>query len=148
MQSASTERLARILATAGVIPPEQRALAREVDGSESLARRIVRLGLATEDEIAHAVSYLEGSWAFEIDTPGERLDRRMEIEIQGLPADHVTSFVPRLKRLDPAAVNAALARHFRPSELVIVVTTTAEEMLPRLSGLPLGEIQVVDHASY
>jgi type IV pilus assembly protein PilB len=56
MLSASTERLARILATAGVIPPEKRDLARQVDGSESLARRVVRLGLASEEQIAHALA--------------------------------------------------------------------------------------------
>lgn len=112
-----------------------------------LCEEVVTSGL-TEEEIAHAKSYLEGSWAFEVDTPGERLDRRMEITVQGLPADHVATFVPRLRLLEPAAVNAALVRHFRPAELVIVVTTTADEMLPRLAGLPLGEVQVVDHASY
>jgi zinc protease len=112
-----------------------------------LCEEVVAQGLSDE-EIAHAKSYLEGSWAFEVDTPGERLDRRMEIEVLGLPADHLETFVPRLRALDPSAVNGALARHFRPSEAVIVLTATAEDMLPRLAGLPLGEVEVVDFASY
>jgi zinc protease len=112
-----------------------------------LCDQVVDEGL-TEDEVRHAQSYLEGSWAFEIDTAGERLDRRLETEVQELAPDHVATFVERLRALDPAAVNGALRRHFRPSEAVIVVTTTASELLPRLEGLPLGEVQVVDHASY
>src|SRR5262249_39113772 len=39
----------------------------------------------TEDEIAHARRVLEGAWAFEIETPGARLEQRIAVIVQGLP---------------------------------------------------------------
>jgi len=105
-------------------------------------------GGLSDEEVEHARSYLEGSWAFEIDTPGERLDRRVETELLGLPADHVATYLPRLRAVDATTVNAALRRHWRPSEATVVCTATAAEMRPRVEPLGLGDIDVVDYMSY
>jgi zinc protease len=104
-------------------------------------------GLAAED-VAHAQGYLEGSWAFEIDTAGERLDRRVEALLQDLPEDHAATFVARLRALDADAVNAAVRRHWRPDQATCVVTATAETMLARLEPEVTGPLEVVDYRSY
>lgn len=113
----------------------------------SLWEEVVDGGLSAE-EVAHARGYLEGSWAFDIDTPGERLDRRVETLLQGLPADWVDTFVPRLRALGVDEVNAALRRSWRPREAVCVLTATAETMLPRLDPAVVGPVEVVDFQSY
>jgi len=44
--------------------------------------------------------------------------------------------------------DAALRRHWRPSEATVVCTATAAEMRPRVEPLGLGDIDVVDYMSY
>ncbi len=100
------------------------------------------------DEIAHTLGYLEGSWAFEIDTAGERLDRRLEVLLQGLPERWVQDFVPSLRALDAGAVNAAIRRHWHPEHATCVVTATADTMLEQLDPAVTGPIEVVDYQSY
>jgi type IV pilus assembly protein PilB len=54
----SEERIAHIMVTAGLLPPEHRDLigTGDGDGNESLTRRLVRRGIATEDQIAEAIA--------------------------------------------------------------------------------------------
>jgi zinc protease len=112
-----------------------------------LCEEVVAGGL-TDEEVAHARGYLEGSWAFELATGGERLDRRIETDVLALPEDWVASYLPRLRALDASAVNAALRRHVHPEAFTVVLTATAAEMVPRLARVALGEIEVVDYLSY
>src|SRR6185295_13153881 len=52
----SEERIAHIMVTAGLLPPEHRDIVGTGDGEESLARRLVRRGIATEDQVAEAIA--------------------------------------------------------------------------------------------
>src|SRR5262249_2081639 len=56
MRKATSQRVARVLLGAGVIGPEELALAGGPDGTEPLATRLVRLRLATEQQIAEALA--------------------------------------------------------------------------------------------
>jgi zinc protease len=102
----------------------------------------------SSDEVEIARSYLEGAFAFEIDTPNARLDRRIESIGWGLPDDFLATHVDNLRAVTPEQVNDALRRHWRPADAVITVMATAETMLPRLAGLPLGPVEVVAYDSY
>jgi type IV pilus assembly protein PilB len=56
MHSATSQRLAQMLIGAGVVRPEDCELALQHDGSEPLGRRLVALGLASEEQIAEALA--------------------------------------------------------------------------------------------
>jgi zinc protease len=102
-------------------------------------------------ELRNVKSYLEGRWAFEIDTPGKRLDRRIDAMLMGVPPENALRFVERLRAVDLAHVNDAIRRWWRPDDAVITLTATAEEMLPRLAKkkkLDLGEVTTVAFDSY
>lgn len=81
-----------------------------------------------EEEIEHARRYLDGTFAFEIATPADRLHRRTDQHVLGLPVDHDKTFRARLAALTPDEVNAALRRHWKPETATVVLTATAAEM--------------------
>lgn len=97
------------------------------------------------DEIEHAKAYIEGGFAFDTETAGARLDQRLGLETYGLPADTLDTFVARLRAVDAAAANAAARRFWHPESAVTVLVATAEDMLPRLQGLALGEVTVLPY---
>ncbi len=104
----------------------------------------------TDAEIEVARSYLEGAWAFELDTPIARLDRRLEALAWGLPPGAVAGHAAALRAVTPAQANEAIRRHWRPADAIIAVTATAESMLPRLglADLALGQVEIVAYDSY
>jgi zinc protease len=97
----------------------------------------------TDEEIGHARSYIEGGFAFDTETAGARLEQKLGLVTLGLPPDAVATFLDRLRAVDTAAANAALRRYWHPNSAVTVLTATAAEMLPRLRGLPIGDVEVV-----
>jgi zinc protease len=99
----------------------------------------------SDAEIAHAQSYLEGAWAFDIETPGARLDQRVGVHTLGLRADAVETWLATMRALDAAAVNAAARRWWRPDAAVTVLVATAEELVPTLAAVPLGALTVVPY---
>jgi zinc protease len=103
---------------------------------------------ATAAEVEFAKSYLHGSWAFDIATPAERLDRRTETIVLGLRQDWVARHRDEILRVTPAQVNDAIGRFWHPGSATVVVTCTAAAMRPRLEGLPLGRIEAVPFDSY
>lgn len=108
---------------------------------------IVSGGLRPE-ELEFTKSYLHGSWAFEVDTAPKRLGRRTDALVMGLPDDFYPRYVERIAAVELDQVNDAIRRWWQPDRATIVLTATAEEMLPRLEGLPLGPVEVVRFDSY
>jgi zinc protease len=102
----------------------------------------------TADEVVFATSYLAGTHAFDIDTASERLDRRMDALLWDLPHDPVIGFRERLAAISVEQVNAAIRKWLRPADATITVTCTADEMAPRLAGLPVGDVRVEPFDSY
>lgn len=113
----------------------------------SLWEQIVADGV-TAGELEQIRGYLEGRWAFEIDTPGKRLERRLDGLLLDVPADRTFNYVARLHAVTRAEINAAIRRWWRPELATIVLTGTADSMMPRLGALPLGEVRVVAYDSY
>jgi zinc protease len=102
----------------------------------------------TAEEVTFAKAYLEGSWAFEIATPADRVERRIETAVMDLPEDWVDRYADRLRAITPDDVNRAIRAWWDPADATIALTCTAETMAPKLAGLPLGAIEVVAYDSY
>jgi predicted Zn-dependent peptidase len=68
------------------------------------------------------------------------------IFLYGLPLDEFRTFVPRLKALDPSAVQAAGLRAIDANALTVVIAGDANKVTPQLdkSGLDLGSPQLRD----
>jgi zinc protease len=68
------------------------------------------------------------------------------IFLYGLPLDEFRTFVPRLKALDPSAVQAAGRRAIDPNALTVVIAGDVNKVTPQLakSGLDLGPPQLRD----
>jgi zinc protease len=109
-----------------------------------LWEEVVAGGLGA-DEIEHAKAYIEGGFAFETETAGARLDQRLGLTTFGLPADSLDTFVARLRAVDADTANAAARRFWHPGSAVTVLVATAEDMLPRVQGLPLGKVAVLPY---
>ena len=113
----------------------------------SLWREFARDGLR-QDELDFAKSYLEGRWAFEIDTADDRLEQRIDAVIMDLPADAPATFVPRLRALTLDQVNEAVHAWVRPDDTTIIVTATAEDLAAEIDGLVDAKLEVVAYDSY
>ncbi|MSP16937.1 MAG: insulinase family protein [Myxococcales bacterium] len=107
-----------------------------------LWREIVDGGV-TRAELELVRGWLRGRWAFELDTPGKRLDRRIDALHLGLPNDDLAAFPTRVAEVTRAEVEAAMRRWWHPEDASIVVTATARDLVPRLKRLALGELAIV-----
>lgn len=83
--------------------------------------RLVADGL-TAAEVDDTRAYLAGSVPLLAQDPGRRLLFEMDAVATGTP-NLLTELVPALGALDEAAVDAAIRRHLRPAELVMVGVT-------------------------
>jgi predicted Zn-dependent peptidase len=101
-----------------------------------------------QEEFEFTCSYLRGSAAFSRATANQRLFRKLQEEVYGLPTGYGDGFPERLKKLERGAVDAAIARHFRPADLCVVVVATAERVQSALEAIGFDSVEVVDYRSY
>ncbi len=113
----------------------------------SLWEDIAKNGV-TDAELDFAKAYLEGNWAFEIDTPTERLSHRLDSIIYDLPPGTYERYLDRLAAVSKDDVNSAITHWWWPQSAVILLTATAGTMTSRLRDLPIGAIEVVPYDSY
>lgn len=101
-----------------------------------LYHRFVEEGI-TQSELDFAKSFLENSFAFEVDTADKRLEKRIEAEVLRLGRNYYRDWVRRIREVDLRAANAAIRRHLGDRDLTIVLVATASELRESLSnGLP------------
>jgi len=112
-----------------------------------LFEKVVAEGV-TPAEVEFALGYLSGSWPFELVTPGDRLGKQLDTILLGLAPDTYSRHLKKLAAIDADQVNAAIRRWWKPGDATIAVTATAADMLPKLDGLPLGQVDVVAYDSY
>ena len=97
----------------------------------------------TQKELDAAKSYLVNNFPFRLETPQSRLGEKMRVELLGLPADYVETYVKRLQGTTLAEVNAAIKRDLKADQLTVVMTCTAKELLAKIKKLPgVGEVIV------
>ncbi len=95
----------------------------------------------SDEEVAFARSYLAGGYAFDVATASDRLERRLEAALWGLPADHHLTHVRRLSAVTPDEVRAAARRWLRPDAVVTTVVASAD-------AIELAGAEVVPYDSY
>jgi zinc protease len=105
-------------------------------------------GGVTQAEVEFALGYLSGSWPFELVTPNDRLSKQLDTILLGLPADTYPSHLKKLAAVDADQVNAAIRKWWKPDDAIIALTATAEDMLPRLADVKLGQVSVLPFDSY
>ena len=112
-----------------------------------LFEKVVAEGV-TPAEVEFALGYLSGSWPFELVTPGDRLGKQLDTILLGLAPDTYSRHLKKLAAIDADQVNAAIRRWWKPGDATIALTATAEDMLGKLAGLPLGKLDVLPYDSY
>jgi zinc protease len=98
-------------------------------------------GGVTPREVKFIQNYLVRSHAFDVDTAAKRLHQALDVELLGLPEDYYSRWVERVRAVDPASANAAVARRITADTFLAVVVGTAATVLddvrnavPRLAG--------------
>lgn len=99
------------------------------------------------EEIEFGRQYLINAFAFLIDTPAKLLREAINAELEGLPADHLDTYVGRVKALTDEEVNAAIEAHFDPANFHLVMLCTAagfEEPVRALPGVTTVRVVAYD----
>ena len=82
---------------------------------------------------------------FQIDTPAKQIERALELEFHGYPADFWDQRETRLRRATPEELEDAIARNLAPERLLVVAVGPKDEIVPALSAL--GEVSLFDPAA-
>lgn len=92
-------------------------------------------------ELDAAKGHLLNTLAFEVETPEQRVQRRIHEILLDLPADWTQTFVDGVERVSLDQANGAAARAVR-QDMALVLVCTAETFVEKLRELP--EIRAVD----
>ena len=93
-----------------------------------------------------AKKYLINSHCFDLDTAAKRLENAMDVELFGLPADHVARYSARVRGVNRKSAHEAVKRRLSKHHLTLVVVGSAHDLAPRFERLPrIGSIEVVDY---
>src|SRR5262249_48793024 len=98
-----------------------------------------------DDEVEHAKAYIEGGFAFDTHTAGARLAQQIGLATPGLPADALARYLTRPRARGTWARTRAARRFGHPEGAVPGLVATADAVLPRLAGLPVGEVTVLPY---
>jgi zinc protease len=112
-----------------------------------MIRALARDGI-TQEELDFARGYLVGSSVFLVDTPADRVERRIEVETLGFPADYYSSLRRRIESVTLDRAHAATAAAVHPDDLVVALLGTAAQTAPAvrevLGDAPLETIAFDD----
>ncbi len=81
----------------------------------------------TADELAFARGYIVGSSVFLIDTPADRLERRIETATLGFPPDYYPNLRGRVEAVTLEKAHAATQACVHPDDLVVAVVCTVAQ---------------------
>jgi zinc protease len=95
-------------------------------------------GGVTARELAFIKNYLIRSHAFEVDTAPKRLGQALDVELLDLPPDYHAGYLEHVKAISLDAANAAIKARLSPSDLVVVVVGTADELLGKVEAAIVG----------
>jgi zinc protease len=112
-----------------------------------LHERWISDGLSPK-ELDFVKGYLVNSFAFAVATPEDRLELRLGLRLSHLDESWGLDFPNRVAAVTLDDTRRALATHLHPTDLIVCIVATADELLPRLekAGLLAGfEVDVVDY---
>jgi zinc protease len=98
-------------------------LALELEMIGALAREGI-----TQGELDFAKGYLVGSSVFLVDTPADRLERRIEVETLGFPRDYYTALRRRVEAVTLENARAATRAAVHPGDLVVALLGTVSQL--------------------
>jgi len=126
--------------------PENVHVAEAVSLSLDLAKKAARVGLGDE-EIEFASNWLVQRYPFRMQTPARRLAAKIGAVLTGRPEDDPERFVERVRAVNPAQVREALARHWNPGRVAVVVVgdPSLADSLSKLPGLRRLRTVNADH---
>lgn len=97
--------------------PDQAELAIEAAAAQIQA---MHFGQFSDDEVDRARHYVAGSWVFDYQTVGQRVDRLLDLERWRLPLDEPLRWPERIAQVTPDQVREAARRHLDPFALTRV----------------------------
>ncbi len=98
-------------------------LALELDMLRALARDGI-----SDEELAFARGHVAGASVFLVDTPADRLERRIEIEMLGFPHDYYSALRRNVEAVTPERARTATRNHVHPDDLVVAMLCTAADV--------------------
>ncbi len=95
-----------------------------------------------EEELIAAKGHLLNTLAFDVETPEQRVQRRVHEILLGLPVDWTQRFAEGVDAVSVERANVAASRVLRPEQMALVVVCTADRFSCQLRDIP--EVRVVD----
>lgn len=102
----------------------------------------------TEDEFVFAQKHITASWSFSRATALDRLRIAIESELYELPENFWHTLPEQIANLTRQQANDAVKQWVMPNKTKIVAVGTAEYLVPMLSDVDTGPIDVIAYDSY
>ncbi len=100
------------------------------------------------DELEFCKAYLRRSYAFEVDTPKKRVQRKLHNMLLGFAPDYDAHYLERLAEVTLAGANDAVRRRIDPTALCIAAVASEEEqgsaLREALVGLGTSDVLAAD----
>ncbi len=95
------------------------------------------------EELERARDYLAGVFPLRMETTAQLAARLGELLVYRLPDDHHHRWRDRIRGVQVEDAAAALRRHLRPAEAVIVIVGDPDRVVPEVEALGAGGVRVV-----
>lgn len=89
----------------------------------------------TEPELTAVKNYRNGVFVLSNATRGGLIGQLSFMNLQGLPADWLTTFVQRLYAVTPTQVTAAVQKHLDPQQMSVVIVGDMASVRPQLNAV-------------
>lgn len=86
-------------------------------------------------ELAGIKNYLSGVFVLQNSSRGSIIGQLRNMELHGLPADHLSTFVQRVNAVTPAEVSEMAKKYLAIDDMTLVVVGDLETVRPQLEGL-------------
>jgi predicted Zn-dependent peptidase len=96
---------------------------------------LLRKEAPTDPELTAVKNYRNGIFVLSNATRGGLIGQLAFVNLQGLPADWLTTFVERLYAVTPAQVTAAVQKHLDPARMSVVVLGDLKTVRPQLEAV-------------
>ncbi len=98
----------------------------------------------TEAEMRKGKDGFLNSFVFNFDSKSEVINRMMNYDFFGLPADFLHQLRDKVEKVTPEAVQQAAINNLKPDQLVVLVVGNAAEFGQPLDSLGLGPVDTID----
>ncbi|HEY6645175.1 pitrilysin family protein [Povalibacter sp.] len=97
---------------------------------------LLRVESPTDPELTAIKNYRNGVFVMSTATRGGLIGQLMQIDLQGLPPDWLTTFPQRMYAVTPAQVTKAARDHLDPAAMSVVVVGDLKTVRPQLDAIP------------